>query len=289
MAELREATCALFLDDVFITGSRLDAINRFLREHKAVISPRLTNLHYWTALATPHSESEYQARFRGLTGHHSWTATLQHFAKFLLPDWHESATCPWCAESKLLGRVAQYLGEVDGPLTDRLSTISDCTSGVTVEAFFSSMNRQLPALGAESVALGAGASPMQVLFACASAVQQLRDDANNPLDPSRFPAPSLLATRVLEQFYSERLLWLGLIRSLHGTELEPTLKDFLQAQALSALESQDEIISAELAIAWLLGKMGSIPETPASRRFFERNGFAWDALASIGAIVISQH
>lgn len=288
LAELREATCILVLDDVFITGTRLDSINRFLRENRALVAPNVTNLHYWTVLATPRSEANYQARRRGLTGNHSWSAQLSHFAKFVLPNWHQPSECPWCSEGKILARIAQAMGELDGPLAERLSAISDVVSGVTSAPFFIPSSDPLPNLGAESVVLSAGASPMQVLFACASAVQQLREASDAGLNPDHFPVPALLAERVFSSNYSERLIWLGLLRGLRGREMEPALKNFLRRCALDLTESARAIISGEFAIAWLLGKLGSIEGASMSRRFFEEVGFAWDALATVGAVDVEQ-
>lgn len=83
---------------------------------------------------------------------------------------------------------------------------------------------------------------------------------------------------MLENNYTERLLWLALLRSLKGKELDPALKVFLAEAALDAEDGQHGIISGELAVAWLTGKLGAIPVSVPCREFFSGAGISWDAL-----------
>lgn len=276
---LYRATCALVIDDVFISGKRLLGINGFFREQRTTRVPNVQRVHYWTLLATPASTVQYRQAVRGLTSNHGWTATLGHLQQLILPDWHDASNCPWCMEYKVLRGLAQATGEFDGPLANRLSLLESIKDGIARDPFFVvPEDMQLPALGAESVVLSQGASSMQVLFACASALQQLRCSANRPLDANQFPAPSFLAVRNFSNNYTERFIWLGLLRSLKSKELEPDLKRFLSQGALDEGDGQRHIILGELAVAWLVGKLGAITVSLESRRFFEAAGITWASL-----------
>lgn len=276
---LATAKSLLVADDVFISGTRLDIINRFLRETKNELAPALQNIHYFTPLATPSSQQKYSERAHGLTSKHGWVSQLSHLYKFCLPDWHDQKSCPWCREREVLGRLAQLSGALDGPLADRVTRLSNRTAGLTSHVFHLAPGvSQVPNLGAESAILSGGATALQVLFACASAVQQLRHRPADPLNPAQFPTPTGLAVRVLSTNYSERTVWLGILRSLRSTELHRDLVHFLRAAALDRADGQHSLVHAELAVAVLTGKLGSPDSSEAGRDLFETLGIPWQAL-----------
>lgn len=282
---LQTASCLLVLDDVFISGSRLDTINRFLREHKAQQAPALTAIHFFTLLATPASEKKYLERSNGLTGNHGWVAKVSHLYKFVLPDWHSNKTCPWCREQSVLSRLAKSSGDLDGPIADRLAELADPVAGVTDAAYFlTPSDTSLPLLGSESAVLHANATPMQVLFSCASAFQQLRHADEGALNAEQFPAPAYVAERVFATHYTERVIWLGMLRALKANELDANLKAHLCMAALNGADGQRALVHAELAVAWATGKFGAIKVTDASRKMFEEAGISWQALLDTGLV-----
>lgn len=278
-AELLTANCLLVVDDVFITGSRLDVINRFLRENRERRAPAVSAIHFMTPLATPASETKYAERLRGLVGNHGWSSAIKHLYQFPLPDWHTPETCPWCREQAVLSRLARLAGDLDGTLANRIAQLDNSREGLTDEAYFLAPHQaDLPLLGAESALLGHGATPLQVLFTCASAVQQLRHSSSRPLNPAQFPAPAYMAERVLSANYTERIIWLAVLRSLKSSELSTELKAFLRRHALDRSDGQHPLLHAELAVAWLTGKLDALDSTGAGRQLFEDVGIAWSAL-----------
>lgn len=284
-ADLAAARCVLVIDDVLISGTRLDVINRFLREQHAQQMPSVGNIHYLTLLATPASERKYRQRRSGLVGNHAWVATLDHLYKFPLPDWHTPAQCPWCKERKELSRLARVVGDLDGPLSSRLAQLNDTQHGVTDALYFvGSPDTDIPTLGSNSVLLQEGATALQVLFACASGTQQLRHADRDPLNADQFPAPAYLAERVFSEHYTERIIWLGMLRTLKGNEPEALLKSYLRRAALTEDDAQRPLVLAELAVAALLGKLGDIEVSEASRRSFEAVGIPWSALFETGLV-----
>lgn len=283
--ELAGARCLLVIDDVFITGTRLDVVNRFLREQRAQRVPLLENIHFITLLATPASERKYIQRRSGLVGNHAWTATLDHLYRFPLPDWHTQLQCPWCRERKELSRLARVVGELDGPLSGRLAQLNDTKQGVTGAVYFvASPDTVIPSLGSNSVVLQEGASALQVLFSCASGLQQLRNADQAPLNADQFPAPAYLAERVFSEHYTERVIWLGLLRALRGNEAEAALKSFLRRSALAEEDAQRPMVLAELVVAALSGKLDGIEVSETSRRMFEAVGIPWSALFETGLV-----
>ncbi|CAJ0773648.1 hypothetical protein LMG18090_00150 [Ralstonia mannitolilytica] len=276
---LRSSRCALIVDDVFITGSRLESMNRLLREQYAERAPHLETIHYWTVLATPSSPTAYQRVVGGMTQNHNWSSSVSHFQEIPLPDWHRTDDCPWCLERNVLSGLAQSVLEFDGQISERLASLSSTTHGVVSSPFVTTANGiAIPSLGAQSVALAEGSSAMQVLFACASAAQQLRNAPKHALNADLFPTPRYVARRVFEDHYTERLIWLALLRSFKGKELEQGLKAFLATAALDMQDGQHGIVSGELAVAWLTGKLGAIPVSALCREYFASAGISWDAL-----------
>jgi hypothetical protein len=279
------AKSILVVDDVFITGSKLDSINKFLREQHANRAPRLQRIFYFTLLATPASQESHVRRCRALTLNHSWQSTVEHLYEFPLPDWHEIDHCPWCIEASDLQRIAQCQDELDGPLLTRLAHLANRRIGLADEVFFASdIAAGVPNLGSQSAVLPESAAPLQVLFACASAVQQLRHSAKGRLDANQFPAPSFLAKRVLSEHYTERLIWLALLRSVRANELDEGLRDFLKQTAIDTRDGQKQLIQNELAVAWLAGKLGAIELSPECQRFFADSGVSSDALFKTGLV-----
>lgn len=281
---LRTASTVLVLDDVFITGGRLDGINRSLREEGAALSPLVSTVHFLTLISTSASEERYAQRKAGLTGTHRWAANLSHLHEIPLPDWHDKAHCPWCKEAQLLSRIAQVDALMEGPVVDRLSALGNLTEGLSLQPYFlPNTEVNVPPLGDQSAVLGQGATSMQLLLACASAIQQQRYVRDKPLAADRYPAPTYLADRVFSTNYTERAIWLALLRGLRGHELEPSLKATLKEAALTLLpEHPEAFISGELAVVWLCGSLGTIPNTERARAFFRSLGIDWRTLIELG-------
>lgn len=284
-ATLQAAKALLVVDDIFITGSRFDTINRFLRERASTHAPETTAVHFFTLLATPASNHQYKARVKGLTRNHGWSAEISHLYEFPLPNWHRPDDCPWCTEKQALSLIAKAAGGLDDALSERLAALGSHSSGLTTEPYFLvDQNQQLPGLGAQSAVMGVGVGQLQVLFACASAFQQLRHHEVKPLNSGQFPTPTFVAERVFSQNYTERVIWLGLLRAMKSVELEQDLKKYLRAAALDGTDHQRHFIQAELAVAWLTGKLGPIESTPAVEQFFNAIDIPWRALLSNGFV-----
>lgn len=283
---LRAASTLLVVDDMFISGSRFDTVNRFLRERFSTHLPSVKVVHFFSVLATPPSDRQYEARLRGLIRNHAWEADVSHLYKFLLPNWHSPDDCPWCNEQKTLSRLAQATGGLDDALSERLATLGGGTSAQMDDLYFLiDPELQLPGLGAQSALMEEGVSPLQVLFTCASAFQQLRHtETGDSLSASLFPTPTFVSVGTFSSFYTERVIWLGLLRSLKSVEFDQDLRRFLRAAALDGTDHQRSFVQAELAVAWLTGKLGPIDATPAVAEFFDAIGVPWAALLSNGFV-----
>jgi hypothetical protein len=111
----------------------------------------------------------------------------------------------------------------------------------------------------------------------------VRTSKNAPLDPKSFPAPRFLAERVFSRNFTERLIWIGLLRSLKPCELEPKLKAYLGETAKRpGTDDCPAFITREMAIAWATGALGEIPDHPDLERFFTRAGISWNAMLKAG-------
>ncbi|QNH01988.1 phosphoribosyltransferase [Pseudomonas sediminis] len=283
IATISNAKNILVVDDIFITGSRLDSFNRAFRE-ESTLCKNVQNIFYLALLATPPSEKSLSQRLRGLTSGHSWNSTVNFLYKVILPNWHLPTDCPWCLEQKVLNNLIEQEDLLDTPLDERMVDLLDKKSGLQ-ESCFSTYpdSNAVPSLGSESVILTKNSTPLQVLFSCASALQQSRTSEETPLEPNAFPVPRYLAKRVFSDNYTERMIWLALLRSAKTSELEPELKKYF-LETISARNTEPQYIMREIALAWLTGKFGSIEDTEDTQNFFTSCGFKWSAIIASGYV-----
>jgi hypothetical protein len=280
-AAISESENILVVDDVFISGSRLDSFNRAFRE-ESTLCKKIKTICYLALIATPPSEKSFSQRLRGLTSGHDWNSKVNFLHKIILPNWHLSKDCPWCLEHKILENLMEHEDLLDTPLDDRAGILSDKKRGLQ-ESCFSTYpsSAALPLLGSKSLVLPENSTPIQVLFACASALQQSRTSEELPLEPNAFPVPRYLAKRVFSNNYTERLIWLALLRSTKPSELEPELKEYF-FEVITNRDIEPQYIMREIALAWLTGKLGVIRNSDSMRSFFTSSGFEWDAIVSSG-------
>lgn len=269
--QARNTSSLLIVDDLLITGSRLNSYNRSLREQSKIFH-KLKDVTFITMMAVTDSAEALRNITKGLTSKHTWTAKVCNLYQMPLPYWHSADDCPWCREQKILMQMARKHGELDTPFDERISVLTDIKQGLA-DACIHVLNGDgdVPTLGAESPVLPAHSSLLQVLFACASAIQQLRVVNSKSLDPDSFPVSRQLARRVLADFYTERLLWLGILRALKVKESAAELKRFV-AEQIATIESDKTTKYArrELALAGLMGHMGMLDYKKETRDFFER-------------------
>ncbi|MEH6500655.1 MAG: phosphoribosyltransferase [Pseudoalteromonas distincta] len=271
----------LVIDDVLISGSRFDNFNRAFRE-TAHLTCEIDSICYFAALATPPSENAFAQRVKGLTTNHDWKSQVLYLYKIILPDWHTTRECPWCAEHEILVKLMELDNLLDAPLDGRIAELSEKKLGIQENCFsFHPENIEAPLLGSKSVILPEGSTSTQVLFSCASALQQARTNGNHPLEPNAFPTPRYIAKRVFSDHYTERLIWLALLRTVKASELEPALKLYF-LEVVESLEKEPEYIKREIALAWLSGKLGSIGNSRAMQNLFLESGFDWDAIVASG-------
>jgi len=199
---LKLAKSILVLDDVSITGSRLlKEITPFLRTNG--VAPNVREITYLPILALCDSRSLYEDIHRGLTTFNpNWKATFDSLYHLILPSWHSTEACPWCAERSVLTRLAQGDPELAINLQPRLAQLQRTRQGLQREWPFQIGDEAVPDLQGGSQVLPEKSSALQVLFACASAIQQARHGSPR-LNPAGFPTPSYIAARVFERNYTE--------------------------------------------------------------------------------------
>ena len=90
--QLRAARHLLVLDDVIISGSRLEKINSALRESVDQYGA-FDSVTYLVAVSRMESNRNLQELNDALTKEYKWDAKLLSVEKLLLPHWKESSTC----------------------------------------------------------------------------------------------------------------------------------------------------------------------------------------------------
>ena len=178
------------------------------------------------------------------------------------PDWYSEEKCPWCIEKKLLERLAKESITFDSPLTYRLADLTTAEPLDPMKLLTASPGcGDFSPLGAGSVAGNAGSTQLQVLIATACALQQLRTGEGIMLDPHHLTKPTRLASFVVKNAYTEKLIACAILRSLISNEISLSMRDYLVniIQYLLAVEGAEQY-QIELAIALMSGKLGAVKE-----------------------------
>jgi|CXWL01.1.fsa_nt_gi glutaredoxin len=170
---IKNASHICIIDDVLITGTRLNTFNRALREE---IKPTfLKKVSYLIAVSRTESKKHYDSIRDALVSKHDWSAELYPVYQVYLPAWNED-DCPWCKELEIWSqfdslfappeyykkRIRQLnsrsnLGISNQPLA-RLDGIGDIY------------------VGSSSPMAHSGSSEMVTLYNIAVALQMMRND-----------------------------------------------------------------------------------------------------------------
>lgn len=273
------AKSMMIVDDIAYSAERIQAYVKALRESPEdfKIPDRVTIL---PLLVLPHDDAKWSTAVRGIESDHDGKvlkiASLYHFA---LPDWDERC-CPWCIESRQLKELSSAFDEDDSDETDSRGTLLDNSDAGLTGLDWMSIRRGFTAstLGTGSPILSVGAIPSQVLFSCASAVQQARhSDDSARLSPDRFPRSSVLGVRVVEDNQNETLLVICLLRCLLRSEIEEKAKAYLRGQILRIgiknSQEPDRWALQELLLAQLRGMASWIDDKVSRETAYVEAGF----------------
>ena len=213
-AALRRAQHILIVDDVLVSGSRIEGYVTALREQPN--KPKSVNI--LVGLGRPPSPDALQRHRTAWTTNIPWSAELVVLEEFYLPDW-QASECPWCHEFDLLSEAAQGIAEPPQWLSERIGRLTEREHRGVIEGPL----LLLPGvpernLGHGSLVGPVGTSAMASLFSVASALQCLRNDpkVERRLD-ARFPLYQVMAAQNIKN-YSESLLRAVLLRAVAPRE-----------------------------------------------------------------------
>lgn len=194
-------------------------------------------------LVLPSNSDSFNKAVRGIEADHAGKALkIQKLYQFLLPDW-STECCPWCFESKRIQSQPGAFGEDSFDSSDvRGTLLADREIGLADGNWVSlAAGQAAPEFGDGSPLLAKGSSPMQVLFSCASAVQQARNEEHRyRLEPNGFPLSQVVGVQVIQHFQNETLLVIGILRSLLASELHDAAKAYLRTKLLIDASKEGE-------------------------------------------------
>jgi hypothetical protein len=243
---INEAGRVLVIDEVFLSVRRMNAINDVIRRrHQGVRA-----VDWLVGVKRPRSQRAWEAAERALLTHHgSETRDLKTVETILLPDWGADH-CPWCHEARFLKRISSQLGDPPTWLTERIESLARW-SVLVQEPLICLPGVAVPVLGNKSPLGPAGASALFVLFAFASALQELR----NHSDPTRRLAPLFPDLRVIDGVkaltnYNENLLRAAILRTVGRDEWGARQAGDRKQIVLDAVRERGvDVLAGELLIA----------------------------------------
>ena len=179
----------IFLDDVLISGTRIRGYLKSLREEFSGddLSKSLEKITWFPIIARPSDAKGIVQIKDSLSGHRTpWRNEFTFLYEIILPEWTDDKLCPWCQEATV------FQNEVGGKLFEEPSWYAErrnyllysTEEGISENPLFllpGVLNRRV---GSGSRIAEEGSSEMQVLFLLATALQNLRNNAMNPLGPS---------------------------------------------------------------------------------------------------------
>ena len=169
------------LDDVIITGGRIDGYVRSIRESLQLDSNVFRKLSVLVAVQRVES-SDYIKRLKdgSLSNQNAWGCSLYYVAKLYLPNWGEKE-CPWCKEANIWGQVDPPFSEPSYYKSRMAALNSGASSGILYSPIPKFQPDKKMALGSSSPLANTGATEIHVLFVVAVALQMMRYDPDSKI------------------------------------------------------------------------------------------------------------
>lgn len=283
--EVTKHPVVLVFDDKVISGRTMKDLNVELRRTREGLWEKLTHVHFFSPIVTTPSDVALTSLKSGLTTRHDWTATWHELYRIPLPSWHKKDECPWCKEQHWLTTLAAESNRFDSPLTLRQGVLSAQDLDAMNCLAPAPSGHQCPPLAAGSVAGNEGSTQIQVLIATASAVQQRRTVAVEPLNPHSLTNPTRMDGFVFEHAYTELLIACSILRALKPDEVSPSMIAFLaRVFREPSTHAGAEPYQIELAIALLTGKMGTVHDIGSAWEILKGFGLSEDSLKGLGFV-----
>jgi hypothetical protein len=229
----------LIVDDLAFSGERLRIYSRALRESGDTYTapPFVT---FFPLIVLAPDERQWSKTVRGIESDHPGQQRKVTFLyRVPLPSW-DRKQCPWCLEAKSIEKLGVFENDDSDDRGVHLANVEiglrngrwiNCDSGLKV-----------PVFGSHSPLLSAGATATQVLFTCASALQQARTADENGtirLNPDGFPKSTVLNVAVLRDFQNETLIAICILRCLSKNEVSEALKVYVCERAIRITNGPD--------------------------------------------------
>lgn len=217
------------LDDVIVTGTRIDQYIRAIRENHKLDTKVFKFLSVFVAVQRSENESCVKKLKDGaLSQKNGWDSALYSVAEIYLPNW-EKKECPWCKEANIWGEVSPPFDEPDYYKKRIEALNSSHSSGISYNPIIKIDSTSPITLGSSSPMADVGTKEMHVLFVVAVALQRMRFDPegkkrlvrtivhNNALDVTNTSLPCGEETNVFKRF-SEPLIQACLLRCAKPSE-----------------------------------------------------------------------
>jgi hypothetical protein len=230
--ELKRSRHICFVDDVIISGSRINNYLRSLREEfvDGAIDT-VTKVSWFPLIARPISNLALDKLSDSLSGHDaSWENHFYYLYKIILPDWSASGECPWCEEERLL---ANHVGPIWDPPSwykNRRAKLKNIGIGITEDALLTRPIAKKLTLGAASPLGDEGLSDVQVIFLLANGLQLLRNKGDSSLGLG-------------DLFYQNKLFWEAVDDDHRSGTFDRYTEPFIQACFLRVVKTSERSVT----------------------------------------------
>ncbi|MGZ4969817.1 MAG: hypothetical protein ACXV8O_13555 [Methylobacter sp.] len=180
---LKQSQHICFVDDVSISGSRIETYLRVLREEIGGDNlNRLKQVSWFPLILRTESNADIDRIKDSLSEHGShWKNDLFFVYKVILPDWSGDGECPWCNEEAVFDKHIGPLWDEPEWYKERRSLLRNTGRGIKNNPLFVPPFTTPKTLGAGSALGDEGLGEIQVIFLIANGLQILRTQKESPL------------------------------------------------------------------------------------------------------------
>ena len=253
---LNASQAVLFLDDAFITGTRISSYQKNLRDFSFSGA-----FHYLVAISRPEEnriwDDQRLAFIRARAtrsdddGGHAPENIFDYVEKLVLPNWTEDR-CPWCAEKEKIAQMRE---------AQHATPMSSAAEGMDQDIFVVPKGYSSLELKKDSFLGPPGLAQSNVFCVVVGALQVLRTervDETPLLDDQYFLIKPVLNESYYLRYFTDSVLMAAIFRAARASELvfgdtdrekrrTRAIRDYLRTRTTGDL-------ACEVALAKLLGK-----------------------------------
>lgn len=279
------ATHICIIDDVVITGSRLDQYVKTLRDELREYTKSIVNITWFPLIARPDTNKTIETLKVDKLCMHGWNDELVYLYNVILPNW-SSIDCPWCHELDILSSKSDVsFGELSCVEKRKSILFYNKDQGLIDDSLFLLPSIERESLASNSPLANENSTDIMLLFIISIGLQNFRNKTISPLGRNIHQSVVLSVNETFER-YSESLIQAALLRVVKIDEWNTDSVDagleFINRQSIKG--DNGNIFGELITFLHRLGYMKNIPN-----KMYEKILLLDDDMKSISTLLDRFH